>query len=83
LHVHRLRIDYHYFALCVAVVRIRHLFAAGHPSSATRLQVAALVRRRAYPGQPSEFAKLAAVLALATYFSNHGGDARDRHLALC
>jgi rod shape determining protein RodA len=33
--------------------------------------------------QPSEFAKIATVLALATFFSNHGGDARDlRTLAI-
>ncbi len=79
------RIDYHYF-----VHYAWPLYAIGIFSLLAILVVgdAAYGSRRWFDlgpiqVQPSEFAKLATVLALATFFSNHGGDARDlRTLAL-
>lgn len=79
------RIDYHYF-----VHYAWPLYAIGIASLVVILVIGdvAYGSRRWFDlgpvqVQPSEFAKLATVLALATFFSNHGGDARDlRTLAL-
>ena len=79
------RIDYHYFVhyswflYAVGILALIAILAIGQTAyGSTRwfdlgpIQV-----------QPSEFAKLATILALASFFSEHGGDARDlRTLAI-
>lgn len=73
------RVDYHRFLhyawlfYGLAIVTLLALFALGSTAyGSTRWFDLGPVQV-----QPSEFAKLAAILCLARFFSEHGGDARD------
>jgi rod shape determining protein RodA len=73
------RMDYHYFVhyswfmYAIGIVALLAVLAIGpNVDGSTRWFDLGVIQV-----QPSEFAKLATVLMLASYFSEHGGDARD------
>lgn len=73
------RLDYHYLThyswlfYAVGVVSLIAILAFGHTAfGSTRWFNVGPIQI-----QPSEFAKLAVILMLANYFSEHGGDARE------
>ena len=73
------KIDYHYLThyawvfYALSIVSLVAILAVGQSvGGSTRWFAVGPIQV-----QPSEFAKLATILALARYFSEHGGDARD------